>query len=148
MNSNSTKNIIILVLILICVYLILVKYSNFNETNSVEKMVNILGGNLDSEYSSGRLYNKVRNTISNKLRNLKIVEENNRQLGNKNNNLFKLSKDTIPVGQISYFVKEIPEDTWLLCDGRELEGIKYLELFRLFKRREPLFEEKHLDYLI
>ena len=80
----------------------MVKYSNFNETNSVEKMVNILGGNLDSEYSSGRLYNKVRNTISNKLRNLKIVEENNRQLGNKNNNLFKLSKDTIPVGQILF----------------------------------------------
>lgn len=136
--NNTIKNIIILLIIIYLLYVIIFKFDN-------EKNKELFSGqsikDLNFEYSGGKTYKLIRDTITKtigKSTSIEIATDSD-----DSNKKFKINQRNVPIGSIRYFNhnnQDLEENSgWLLCDGRNLsedESIKYPELFRLLNNRD------------
>jgi microcystin-dependent protein len=134
-NTDVFKNLCLIVCIIALLYLILIRYDS-DDTETFSDNLNLLGNNIDFEYSAGLIYKRIRKITSEKIKD-SIIEKADAK--DTNINEFKVNHINVPIGVIRFFPFKLTKeyDSWLLCDGGSLLGKNYPELFRLINNRDP-----------
>lgn len=147
---NYKTNVSIAITIVICYLIYYIIFNNDNKSSQIEDLYQTnnfddIQGPIDN---ISPFQEKIRNILTNKINNLKIVELE------KDDNIqtithFNISQNSIPIGTIRYFFPYVfnhnsnshpsNQNCWLFCNGASIEETQYPELFKIVTKlaREP-----------